>query len=214
MKKVLCSFGFGEHSKLLRLSAPTLYIYAQNHNYDLVLPSLNYFSDISKSRHPSWWKIELISKLFEKYDQVLWIDADVIICRFDQDIFTEMSNNYDMGVVVHKTNDGYVPNCGVWALNKTCMKWINSLWNHNSFSRSKCWWEQAAMLHLLGVNPDQPTINSVPQQEDIPWVSLDYLWNPHINDERGIPQETKFFHATGFQDRYAVMRHILKQIEL
>ena len=214
MKKVLCSFGFGEHSKLLRLSTPTLYTYAQNHNYDLFLPNIDYFSSDTKTRHPSWWKIELISNLFREYDQVLWIDADVIICRFEHDIFTEVISEHDMGVVVHQTNDGYVPNCGVWALNKSCTKWLNSLWNYNSFHRSRCWWEQAAMLYLLGVDPDKTYIDTPPSQDNISWTALDYLWNPHINDSRGIPQETRFFHATSFQDRYAVMKHILRQIEL
>lgn len=214
MKKVLCSFGFNDHSKLLSIAIPTFYLYANNHNYDMFIPSLDYLNDLTKSRHPSWWKIEVITKLFNIYDQVLWIDSDIIICQFDKDIFDDIPENSDMGLVVHHTKDGYVPNCGVWALNKSCLKWFNSLWQHNNFARSNCWWEQAAMLYLLGIDPDQKIISSLPEKFDISWKSLDYLWNPHINDERKIPEKTRFFHSTGFQDRYAVMKNILKQINI
>jgi hypothetical protein len=213
MKKVITSFGIGEHKRLLGLSIPTFYLYAQNHNYDVYLPNISFFNDDIKSMPPSWWKIDVIKYLFQYYDQVLWIDADVIICRFEEDIANHISNNHDFGVVVHETNDGQVPNCGVWFLNKSCLGWLDSLKNFNYFNRSKCWWEQASLLHLLGIDPDADKL-ILPERYSIPWVSLDYTWNPHINDHRKIPNDTKFFHATAFTDRYSTIKNILHQIEI
>lgn len=213
MKKVITSFGVGEHSRLLALAVPTFYLYANNHNYDLFLPGNNFFSDKSKAYAPAWWKLDVIEYLLNMYDQVLWIDADVIICRFEEDISSQINDQYDFGAVVHETPDGQIVNSGVWLLNKTSLKWLSSLKKYNYFKRSSCWWEQAALLHLLGMNPDDDNI-TLPTKFDIRWKQLDYIWNPHINDKRKIPPDTKFFHATCFSDRYTVMKNLLQQINI
>lgn len=213
MKKIITSFGIGYHSKLLSLSCPTFYMYAYNHNYDLFVPSNNFFSNETKQMSPSWWKLDVIEFLLKEYDQVLWLDADVIICRFETDIAESLDADSHFGVVVHQTSDGQIPNCGVWLLNKSCLEWIHKLKNLNTFKRSSCWWEQAALLYLLGIDPDSTNI-SLPSNHTIPWTSLDYCWNPHINDARKIPKETRFFHATCFNDRYLAMKNILQQINI
>lgn len=213
MKKIIASFGTNYHSRLLALSIPTLYLYSHNHDYDLFIPNNDFFSDETKQMPPSWWKLDIIEHLFKNYDRVLWLDADVMICRFDEDISDSLDSDSDFGVVVHQTPDGQIPNCGVWLLNKSCLSWLPKLRLYKNFKRSECWWEQAALLYLLGIDPDSQDI-SLSKETDIPWTQLDYLWNPHINDSRKIPNETKFFHATCFNDRHAVMKNVLKQITL
>jgi hypothetical protein len=211
MKKVIASFGFGEHQKFLSVSVPTLYKYSQLYKYDLFLPNINFFNDTTMA--PSWWKIDLIKYLFNIYDQVLWIDADVIICRFDKDISDDVNHDDDFGVVIHETPDGQVPNCGVWLLNKSCLKWIDSLKTFTNFRRSECWWEQAALLFFLGIDPDQQKI-VLPNDYPIKWKALDYIWNPHIDDHRKIPNDTRFLHTTCFPDRYLFMKNKLQEINL
>ena len=213
MKKVLTSFGFGNQTNLLTVSCPTFFKYSQKHNYDIFIPNENFFSEKTKERHYSWWKIELISKLFEKYDRILWIDADVVICRFEEDIMNDLSDDSHVGMVVHKTNIGYVPNCGVWVLDKKCMDWFTDLWNYDNLPRSDGFWEQDAMLYKLGFNTGTNNI-IMPSTFPIPWSQLNYLWNPHVHDYRGIPKDLKFFHATMFQDRLKVMKNIMDQINL
>lgn len=213
MKKVITSIGDGYHSRLLGLSVPTMYLYAHNHNYDVFLPSNSFFSEQTKQLPCSWWKLDVIEYLLQDYDQVLWLDADVMVCRFEEDISGHMDKNSHFGLVVHETSDGQVPNCGVWLLNKYCLEWISSLKQHRNFARSKCWWEQAALLHVLGMNPDHTPL-ILPPQYNIPWTQFDYLWNPHINDARNIPNNSKFFHATCFNDRYAAMKNVLQQINI
>lgn len=212
MKKVLTSFGTGYHSRLLSLAIPTFYRYANLHNYDMFLPNNTFFSNTTKELPPSWWKLDLIEYLLNIYDQVLWLDADVIICKFDEDISDTMNNNYDFGAVVHETPDGIVPNCGVWLLNQSSLRWISQLKLHNSFKRSQCWWEQASLIHLLGANPDDTPV-VLPDKYTIPWFKLDYLWNPHLHDHRKIPDQTKFFHATCFNNRYEAIKTVLESIE-
>ncbi len=213
MKKVLTSFGFGSQSELLRISSPTLMKYAQSHNYEFFVPSENFFSEKTKERHYSWWKIELISKLFETYDRVLWIDADVVICYFELDIMNELADDSHVGMVVHKTNIGYVPNCGVWALDKKCMDWFPDLWNYNNLPRSDGFWEQDAMLYKLGIDTSSNDIK-LPDSYPIPWSQLEYEWNPHVHDYRGIPNKLRFFHATMFNDRAKIMKQVVSQIQI
>lgn len=213
MKKVITSFGTGYHSRLLSLSIPTLQLYAQNHQYDLFVPSDSFFSETTKQLPPAWWKIDIIQYLLKQYDRVLWIDADVIICRFENDISESLDNSTDFGLVVHETPDGQIPNSGVWLLNPSCLNWLEHMKSYTHFKRSECWWEQAALLHLMGINPDDSVIK-IPEKTNLSWTSLDYYWNPHINDNRKIPEDTRFFHATCYHDRYAVMKNILKQIDI
>jgi lipopolysaccharide biosynthesis glycosyltransferase len=211
MKKVITSFGFGEHKSLLHLSLPTLYDYAQQHQYDLFIPSEFFFNDETKKLPPAWWKIDIIQHLFNQYDQILWIDADVLICRFEKDIADDMDINNDFGVVVHETPDGQVPNCGVWFLNKSCINWLYKLKNFTNFRRSKYWWEQAALLHLIGVDPDAEKI-VLPNNYTVKWQSLDYSWNPHVHDHRNIPEDTRFFHSTCYPNRLIAMQNMLSKM--
>lgn len=213
MKKILTSFGFGNQQDLLRITSPSFVKYAQTHNYDIFLPSESFFSESTKSRHYSWWKIELIKKLFDDYDKILWLDADIVVCRFDKDILDELDSDSHVGMVVHKVPIGYVPNCGVWTLDKKCMSWFSDLWQYNKLPRSDGWWEQDAMLYKLGIDSGSNNIQ-LPSSYPIQWTQLDYLWNPHIHDERGIPPNLRFFHATMFNDRASVMSNIMRQINI
>lgn len=213
-KKVLTSFGFGNQQELLRITIPSFIKYAQVNGYDFFVPSENFFLPETKTRHYSWWKVELIKKLFDQgYDRVLWLDADVIACYFDSDILEELSDDSHVGMVVHKVPIGYVPNCGVWALDKKCMSWFSDLWQYNNLPRSDGWWEQDAMLHKLGINSGSDDIK-LPESYPIPWTQLDYSWNPHAHDYRGIPKALKFFHATMFKDRASIMSNVISQINL
>jgi hypothetical protein len=212
-KKVLTSFGFGNQSELLRITIPTFLKYAQTHSYDLFIPSEEFFSKETKTRHYSWWKIELITRLFDKYDRVLWLDADVVACHFSKDIFDEMDSQSHVGMVVHKVPIGYVPNCGVWVLDKKCMAWLPELWQYNNLPRSDGWWEQDAMLHKLGIDSGTNNIK-LPESFPIPWTQLSYGWNPHVHDIRGIPERLMFFHATMFNNRPQVMSNVVSQLDI
>lgn len=211
MKKILTSFGFDSHAEMLSLACPTFSLYANKFDYDTFFPSKSFFSSQTKLRHCSWWKIELIRKLFESYDRVLWIDSDVLICRFDKDIIYDLEEGSHVGMVVHQVPIGLVPNCGVWVLDKKCLSWFDELWKYDNLPRSDGWWEQDAMLHLLGIDSSTNNI-TIPEKSEIPWTQLDYLWNPHVHDIRGIPKDLRFFHSTMFLDRPGIMKQVLTQI--
>jgi hypothetical protein len=205
MKKALTTFGLGPMAELLDISLPTFAWYAQTHGYDLFVPSGEQFS--SMRRHPSWGKIPLIMSLIQSgYDTVLWLDADVAVVRHDKDIVDDLPADAAMGMVVHHTEDGAVPNCGVWLVRAEAAEMLESLWPLNEFRRSSCWWEQAALIAALGGDPDA-TLVAVPAGRA--WAELPYQWNSHVRDSRGI-SDFRFFHATCFPDRKAAMLEALR----
>jgi len=205
MKKALTTFGLGPMAELLDISLPTFAWYAQTHGYDLFVPSGEQFS--SMRRPPSWGKIPLIMSLIQSgYDTVLWLDADVAVVRHDKDIVDDLPTEAPMGMVVHHTPDGAVPNCGVWLVRAESAEMLESLWPLNEFDRSACWWEQAALIAALGGDPDATPV-AVPAGRA--WAELPYEWNSHVRDARGI-SDCRFFHATCFPDRKAAMLEALR----
>lgn len=196
IKKALTTFAYGPQADLLEVSLPTFQRYALVHGYDLFVPAQR-----DLNRHHSWMKIPLICSLLNVYDTVLWLDADVVVRRFDVDI-ESVTPPSPMHMVVHETPDGSVPNCGVWIVRKEAAEFLESLWPLTGFARSECWWEQAAVIAGLGGDPDA-TPTSTPGGSG--WGQLPYEWNPHPHDRRGVPADCRFFHATMAPDRKAAM---------
>lgn len=205
MKKALTTFGLGPMAELLDVSLPTFARYAQAHGYDLFVPSGEQFSGMN--RPLSWGKVPLLISLLKSgYDTVLWLDADVVVRAYDRDILGDLPADKPMGMVVHHTPDGAVPNCGVWVVRFSACELLESIWPLNGFLRSGCWWEQAALIAALGGDPDAAPV-------DVPlgsaWADLPYEWNPHVRDARGVAG-CRFFHATCFPDRRAAMLEAIK----
>ena len=147
----------------------------------------------------------MLSLLKGGYDTVLWLDADVVVVKYDKDIIDDLPADAPMGMVVQHTPDGAVPSTGVWVVQKEAEELIESLWPLNGFNRSACWWEQAALIAALGGDPDATPVE-VPAGRA--WAQLPYEWNPHCRDPRGV-SACRFFHATCFPDRKAAMLEAL-----
>lgn len=205
MRRVITTFGFGEEcEQLMALTVPTFARYAAIHDYDLFVPCHDYFrkfADILDNRCASWLKVLLLLDLLKSHDEVLWLDSDVAVVRYTKDIAEDLTPA-PMHMAVHNTGDGAVPNCGVWHLRKPAAAILEQLWPHNNFRKSDGWWEQAALIHVLGGDPDA-TPTSTPAGPL--WAELPYEWNPHIVDSRRIPPDCRFFHATQFPDRFSAL---------
>lgn len=201
MRKAIATFGYGPQATLLDVALPTFRWYAETHGYDLFVPAEQSFGGVLRP-YP-WLKVPLITALLDGgYDVVLWLDADVVVCRYDKDIL-EDAGGQPFSVVVHETDDGGVPNTGVWLCRQGTQETLRTLWGRDGCGRSDVWWEQAAFIDALGGDPGAKPV-SVP---DGPlWGRLPYEWNPHIRDGRGVPADCRFFHATMHPDRLAAMR--------
>ena len=202
MRRVLTTFGFGPHAALLDIALPTFGRYAAAHGYDLFVPSESWMS-MAAGRAPSWLKIPLLRRLFEVgYEEVLWLDSDVVVKRFDKDIAAGCGGA-PLHMVVHETGDGRVPNCGVWYVRRDADAILASAWYHNHARREPGWWEQSAIIAALGGDPDAEKV-LVPTGPL--WGELPYEWNPHVHDSRGVSTDCRFFHATMIHDRAVAMR--------
>lgn len=202
-RRALTTFGFGAHAAMLRIAVPTFSAYAARHGYDLFVPAR---PPEDFDRPASWAKVVAIESLFDVgYDEVLWLDCDVVVRRHDKDI-AEDCDERPMHMVVHETSDGSVPNCGVWFVRNSAAALLSQAWSRTGSRREGGWWEQAAVISLLGGDPDAEKV-SVP---DGPlWGRLPYEWNPHVWDARGVPNNARFFHATMLEDRATAMRRAI-----
>lgn len=201
----MTTFGFGGHAEMLKVALPTFAEYAKRHGYDLFVPEEGFFGP-EHQRPASWKKIPLLKSLFGMgYDVALWLDADVVIRKFDKDIADDCGER-PMHMVVHNTHDGAVPNCGVWYVRSSFAQYLDDVWGRCGFIKTDCWWEQAAVISLLGGDPDAASV-SVPGGPL--WAELPYEWNPHARDARSFPAETRFFHATAIEDRVRVMKGVV-----
>src|SRR5688500_7505644 len=91
-RQVIASLATGRHRRLLALSAPTFEAYARCWQWDLVLST----EQLAPERPPSWAKIVLVRDLLERYETVLWLDADAIVVDLERDIATVLDADADL----------------------------------------------------------------------------------------------------------------------
>lgn len=200
MNRCLVTFGVGEHAELLEIALPSFERFASRHGYELLSAVLDPVVDLP----PSWWKIPILQDVLEDYDEALWIDADVVIVDDSADI--EFPEDSWQALVEHRTGDGEVPNLGVWYL-RAPMQWIlPGLWAMREEYADHGWWEQAAMLDLLGYDHHtRPVTLDAPTELFDHTHFLETGWNVHPNDTYKSPHP-RFMHATMHPDRAQVMR--------
>lgn len=109
---------------LEEFSLPTFQRFADQHNYEVhveVLPTdcLTRKSPVAKAAR--WQKMGLLRRLLQNNDVAVWFDADILICRGDEDIATHLGPDDFQGMVLHsvpaenRTN----PNTGVWVMRQS-----------------------------------------------------------------------------------------------
>jgi hypothetical protein len=190
MSRALVTFAVGpEYEAMQELALPTLERYAARHGWQLyTAPPHRY------ERPLSWLKLPAITEALEDHDEVLWLDADVIIVDGSLDLADAVPSRHWQALVAHHTGDGEVPNCGVWYLRPPMLPVLERLWDMTVYLHHG-WWEQAALLELLGYRPDvrpvhldDPTVLYAATR----WLDLE--WNSHESSDRH--PTPRFAHAT------------------
>ena len=170
MSKALVTFGTGYAADFLDVSLPLMARYAARHEYDLFVPAPWMIEMFRGGRHPSWAKLEACRFLLSSgCETVLWLDADVVVVRGDEDIADHAPLDRPMSMVVQRTPDGAVPSCGVVVF-RNCETTLPLLYaadaaaapDGSGLVRSGCWWEQAAVIKALGGDPDPTPIVTPP----------------------------------------------------
>lgn len=149
-RRVLCSLASGRYEELLAVSSITFEAYAARHGYDLELRSRL----PAPERPAAWSKIALVRELIERYDEVLWIDADAIFVDISKDIAELVRPDKDLYLVEHvyaENPEWRSANTGVFLLRSTpwARDFLDKVWAAEEYV-DHAWWENAAVLDLLG----------------------------------------------------------------
>src|SRR5215213_1296778 len=133
---------------VLDQALPTFAEFAQRHSYDVVSWRTN---EHARGRPPSWGKVRLLRGLLDRYDLVLWLDADAIILDSSVDPADLLApDDYQALVCLHQFGQEF-PTCGVWLLRSTpkAKAFLDAIWAKEEYVHDR-YWEQAAALDLLG----------------------------------------------------------------
>ena len=175
--QVICAFATGRHLELLAEAAPTYVAYGRRRQWDVVLSSE--YGDVE--RPAAWKKLLLVQSLLQQYGTVLCIDADAIIVDVGRSILAEVDDSADLWLAHHPQEhdpDATVANTGVMLVRASpfATAILQAMWASEQYIDHN-WWENAALLDLLGYSLDAPypIVRHTPWQERV--GRLDLAWN-------------------------------------
>lgn len=175
--RVIASLGAGPQESLLRLARRTIEPYAERHGYELSLHT----QVMDSSRPAPWSKIRILRELVERYELVVWLDADLVIVDARVDIASELEEGRFLYLVEHRHSDWSMPNTGVMMLRggAEAARFLDETWSLERYVDHR-WWENAAVCELLGyeLDPPRPT-RSTPLLEQTKLISP--RWNSIVD---------------------------------
>jgi hypothetical protein len=165
--------GSGPHRQLLALALPTFLRLADQFNYDVVIGT----GSEADPRPASWSKIPLLLTALDRYDLVLWLDADTAVVSFDDDPALCLPIDSYQAFVAHQWDDETMPNAGVWLLRSgdRSKDFLRAVWSLEQYTDHHLW-ENAAILELLGFEPS-PWRPGSPTRWSEGTTCLDPSWN-------------------------------------
>lgn len=208
MRRALFTFGFGPAAAWLDITRPSMQAYAQAQGAEFIQQPSGHGRE---DRPHSWWKIPVALDLFAwGFDELLWVDADCVVMRTDENPFDYMAADASLGLVVHKRicqpgdKLSEIPNCGVLALRRGCIPLLEHAWTRIEYVNHP-WWEQASIMSMLGVWPRSPCVMpSVAAREKNPWWRYVSLLPPTFNawpdDPRYGELDAVVRHAAGIKE--------------
>ena len=200
-RKALCTVGTGPFAPLLEVSLPTLEAYAWRHGWELVIDT----KDRTDGRPASWGKIPLIAELLGRHDLVMWVDADTVIVDGSIDLASELRRRKHLYLVEHRhTPTGEVTaNAGVMMIRagRWTERLLAAVWAQADLIHHR-WWENAALMRLLGYRIDPQPAARVRRTRWLRQVRfLDVAWNsmphwhasptPRITHYAGLPLDER-----------------------
>ena len=208
MERCVTTFAFGPRSDIAEFTFPRIEEYAKEVDADFFVPEEEYFDsfieknlelDWTVPASVTWLKIPLISGLLEKYEEVLWVDADVIVSG-KGDIFEECPG-FSLCLPVVNSVYGSIANTGVWLTRKPAKNFIDSIKINPDVGKKCKYWnaigydgEMPMVLDALGVDLKGEKIS--PPEKDI-FSVLPHKFHGTLSDERRMEKDTVFVHSMG-----------------
>jgi hypothetical protein len=198
-RRALATLGVGPHVELLERSRTTRDRWAQLHGYDVVVEE----QLLAPERPPSWSKVVLVRRLLVRYDDVLWIDADAVLVNDGGDPADQLDRRHWLGLVTHRYQGRVLPNFGVFVVRRCrgALRFLDDLWSAEHHIDHR-WWENAALLELLGYDLGSEIPRKVRSTRlerhvhdlDLGWNSIPYAQEadvPYVLHLAGLSQEER-----------------------
>jgi hypothetical protein len=208
MKTCVTSYGFGRSQQLFEATKTAIKKYASICGADFFAPGESYFQEWIESQslfswdNPSticWLKLPLLISLLKDYDEVLWLDADVVVTG-SSNVFKE-TLDAPMGMVLGQCVAGEFYNTGVWLVKKEAKEFLGEIEINPDVARGGRWFnavgydgEMPMVLNALGVDVKADIIRT-PKSDMC--AELDYKYHNIFHDHRKIQENAVFAHACG-----------------
>lgn len=145
---------------LHKYSLPTFEKFANNNGYivEVVeLPRDDLARKSKEAREARWQKMSIMRNALERNDLAVWFDADVMICRYDEDIAGHLQESDYQGFVLHDVpaENRINPNTGVWVMKNTekSFRFLDEI-ERIGMPEGR-WADQGAVMRALGwINGD------------------------------------------------------------
>jgi galactosyl transferase GMA12/MNN10 family len=186
-RKALATIGTGAMRPVLDQSLHTFRRFGERHGYDVVVGGEEMIAD----RAPAWSKVVLLRRLIERYDYVLWIDADAIILDDSDDPASLLAERHYQALVRYRYGDEECACTGVWLLRKVdkAIAFLDAVWDSGDGYLRLHPWEQAAAMRLLGysVDPDR-FVAATEWTEGTLWLGNEWDTIPAFTVKRRLTQ--------------------------
>lgn len=196
------------HTAMAAHTLPLMQRYAKRHGLEVGCVCLG-----DPNIPASWMKVPAIGAALRTHEAVLWLDCDVVILDSSASVLDDIPADAWQAVVEHETECGLVPNMGVWFVRREAASWLSAA---RTILGEKhlhhVWWEQAAMLELMGYDVlEGPVSMRTPRCDGCELFQrtafLDPAWNHHPGDRRQSPWP-RFVHVTQYADRLDAVRRL------
>lgn len=203
--KALLSGAVGDVAAFFEVSRVTHEAYAQRHGYEYLTGPWD-----TNGRHAYWMKLAAILEVWNKYDTILWVDADVIITDDAPDILEALPEEKWLGAAEHVTHEGQVFNVGVMVIRTTdkAKEFFTKAWRAYAKYQSHKWPDQAPVMALLGYGTDIPVARGGDTEYTAGLELMGCEWNalPRYG------QNGHFLHFAGMGSgqRFGLLQRMLK----
>lgn len=217
-KKALVSAAGPNMQEILACSEPTFEQFADIHGYDLVID--RQLRDHSRHQHPRsregrWGKIALLEATIQSHDFVVWMDADVMVHKFDRDIAEDVPTNCFQAFVLELFPHRFNPNSGVWALrqDEESIRFLEAVRGIGQLDHT--WADQDAICTALGWDIGGKKGGGAKPVHYSPYLArtgwLPPEWNPLGLASRW-PSRTEHFAGMPNEERLPLMQNKLQRL--
>jgi hypothetical protein len=153
-KAIVTAAGPNMWPMLEEFALPTFEAYGEAQGYQVVTEK--HTTDgrgyENSARAARWAKFGLLREALEVYETAVWLDADIIVCRTDDDIAQHVRPNNFQGFVLEQVpaERRINPNSGVWVMHQSDIAFDFLKAAEEVGIQPGPWTDQGAILKVLG----------------------------------------------------------------